>query len=351
MQTAGSIKSKHNCMQSVNISIAEPCHENWDAMLEAEKGKFCLSCQKQVVDFSNMTDNDILIFMNSNTGSTCGRFMNDQLDRTITRPKEAHFSWKYILRFLLPAFLITNKAKAQMGIVAYTPTHTAPVSNKAKTAAAFNGKIIDSLTGQPVADASVKIKGQRSGCKSGSDGSFSLPDPMALKNAELEISCIGYETTMISINNITAIAEIKLVPVSIMMEPVVVTSDGSTKGSCSIRMGGYYTVSSKEIIKPVPLIQKITDSLSGKNNIKTYPNPVPRGNAVNIDMKGMETGEYILQLINTAGGMMMQEKIQVPVKQFSFQWQLSGGIAAGSYFIRISNIKNKLIYTGKIIVQ
>ncbi len=336
-------------MQSVNISIAEPCHENWDAMLEAEKGRFCLSCQKQVVDFSNMTDSEVIKFLGSNTGSTCGRFMPDQLDRTITKPKEAHFSWKYILRFLLPAFLITNKAKAQMGFVAYTPAHTSPVANKIKAASTFNGKIIDSVTGKPVAAASVRIKGHLAGTQSAENGSFTLPNPMKLKNTELEISCIGYETKIFrAINTDT---EIKLVPASILMDPVVITADGPTKGSYRIRMGAYATVISKEIYQAVPLIQKITDSLSGKNNIKTFPNPVNRCSTISIDMKGMETGEYMLQLTNATGGMVMQEKIQLPVKQFSFQWQLNGGIAAGSYFIRISNTKNKLIYSSKIIVR
>jgi CarboxypepD_reg-like domain/Secretion system C-terminal sorting domain len=335
-------------MQSVNISIAEPCHENWDAMLEAEKGKFCLSCRKQVVDFSNMTDNEVLKYISNATGSTCGRFISDQLDRTIIQRKEAHFSWKYILRFLLPAFLITNKAKAQMGIVAYTPTHTAPVSNKAKAATTINGKIIDSLSGQPVTGATVKIKGHSSGTQSDQDGNFSLPNSMALKNAELEISSIGYETKNLNINDISATG-IKLVPAGVTLEPVVITT-GYTTGKIRRNItGGYSVVSIKEIYKPVPLIQKITNSLSGKNNIKIYPNPVHRGSAISIDMKGMETGEYILQLVNAAGSMVMQEKIQVPVNQFNFQWQLSSGIAAGSYFIRISNAKNKLVYTGKII--
>jgi hypothetical protein len=337
-------------MQSVNISIAEPCHENWDAMLEAEKGKFCLSCQKQVVDFSNMTDSEVLTFLNSNTGSTCGKFMNDQLDRSIIQRKEAHFSWKYILRFLLPAFLITNKAKAQMGIVVYAPTHTAPIANKAKTAAPINGNIIDSLTQQPVTGATIKIKGHSSGTQSGRDGSFSLANPIALKNTVLEISCIGYETKIIPINNLNAIGEIKLAPASVTLEPVIITSSGYTTGKLVCHTTGAF-ISSSKIIKEIPLIQKITDSLSGKNKIKTYPNPVYRGSTISIDMKGMGTGEYILQLANAAGSMVMQEKIQVPVKQFSFQWQLSSSIAAGSYFIRISNAKNKLIYTSKIIVQ
>jgi hypothetical protein len=337
-------------MQSVNISIAEPCHENWDAMLEAEKGKFCLSCQKQVVDFSIMTDSEVLKFLASNTGSTCGKFMNDQLDRTIIQRKEAHFSWKYIMRFLLPAFLITNKAKAQMGMIAYRPHHTVPAANKVKAAAPINGNIIDSLTAQPVTGATVKIKGQRSGTQSGQDGGFILPNPMAIKNTTLEISCIGYETAIINLNDITVTAEIKLVPASVTLEPVIVTSSSYKTGKLVCHTPGAFITSSK-IIKQVPLVQKITDSLSGKNRIKTYPNPVAKGSAVTIDMKNIQTGEYVLQLTNAAGSMVMQEKIQVPVKQFIFQWQLSGGIAAGSYFIRISNAKNKLIYTSKIIVQ
>jgi CarboxypepD_reg-like domain len=331
-------------MQSVNISIAEPCHENWEAMPEAEKGKFCLSCQKQVIDFSDMTDNDILKYISNSTGSTCGRFTAEQLKRPITLRKEAHFSWKYILRFMLPAFLIANKAKAQ-GMVMYRPTHTVPVIIKEKIAPPIKGKITDSLTGQPIAAASIKIKGHSTGTQSGEEGSFVLPNNMKLRNAELEISCIGYETTFI--NSSDAAAGIKLVPAGVVMEPIVI-STGYNTGKIRCRMGDYSAAPAKEISKPVPLIQKITDTLTGKNNIKTYPNPAYRGAAVNIDMKGMETSTYILQLCNAAGSAVMQEKITVPAKQFIFQWQLNNNLAAGNYFIRISNTKNKLIYTGKI---
>jgi hypothetical protein len=332
-------------MQSVHISIAEPCHENWEAMLEAEKGKFCLSCQKQVVDFSNMTDNEVLKYISNATGSTCGRFMPDQLDKTITKPREAHFSWKYILRFLLPAFLMTNKAKAQMGMVAYRPTHTAPAKTIPKDEPAFKGKITDSLSGLPIAAASIKIKGHSTGTQSGEDGSFALPNPMKLKNIELEISCIGYAEKTISADDLATVAEIELSPSAVMMEKIVITS--GDYGGCPKRMGAYSMVTTR-MIYDVPLVQRITDSLSGKNKIKNYPNPAYRGSTVNLDMKNVETGEYVLHLCNTAGAVVMQEKVTVPAKQFIFQWQLSSNLAAGNYILRISNTKNKLIYTGKI---
>src|SRR5262245_55344133 len=102
--------SKH-----IQLSIADPCHENWENMSPSEKGRFCDSCQKQVVDFSNMSDSQIAAFFKKpSTGSVCGRFYNDQLDRNIEIPKK-HIPWvKYFFQFTLPAFLVSMKAAAQV---------------------------------------------------------------------------------------------------------------------------------------------------------------------------------------------------------------------------------------------
>lgn len=65
----------------MKVSINTPCHENWDAMEPNEKGAFCLSCQKSVVDFSNKTTNEIKSFFRSiaDTQKVCGRFKEEQL--------------------------------------------------------------------------------------------------------------------------------------------------------------------------------------------------------------------------------------------------------------------------------
>lgn len=63
------------------IKIAEPCHENWGAMTPNDKGRFCDSCQKTVVDFTRMSDTAIFQFMEANTVSVCGRMSNDQQNR------------------------------------------------------------------------------------------------------------------------------------------------------------------------------------------------------------------------------------------------------------------------------
>jgi len=75
-------------MKKFQIKISEPCHENWDAMTQQDKGRFCASCQKTVVDFSNMSDRQIADFFKKPAGSVCGRFHSDQLERTIEAPKK-----------------------------------------------------------------------------------------------------------------------------------------------------------------------------------------------------------------------------------------------------------------------
>jgi len=105
--------------KKIQLTIAEPCHENWDGMTPVEKGKFCGSCQKQVVDFSNMSDRQVAEFFKkpilslSKGGSVCGRFMYDQLDREIVIPRK-RIPWvKYFFHIALPAFLMSMKVSAQ----------------------------------------------------------------------------------------------------------------------------------------------------------------------------------------------------------------------------------------------
>lgn len=70
---------KQEAMEN-KISIPKPCHEDWNAMLPEEQGRFCLSCSKTVVDFSTWEPDDILGYLrNGKEGSVCGRFNTTQV--------------------------------------------------------------------------------------------------------------------------------------------------------------------------------------------------------------------------------------------------------------------------------
>lgn len=100
--------------KTIQVTINTPCHENWDAMTPVDKGRYCDSCKKQVVDFTSMSDQQIAqFFRKPSTGSVCGRFMEDQLDRDIELPRKRIPWLKYFFQITLPAFLFSLKATAQ----------------------------------------------------------------------------------------------------------------------------------------------------------------------------------------------------------------------------------------------
>ncbi|MBL4907725.1 MAG: energy transducer TonB [Sneathiella sp.] len=64
-----------------SISIPKPCHEDWNTMTPKEKGRFCNSCSKTVIDFTKMDVDAIQEFIHNNQHKKiCGHFKQKQLD-------------------------------------------------------------------------------------------------------------------------------------------------------------------------------------------------------------------------------------------------------------------------------
>ncbi|RYD59492.1 MAG: hypothetical protein EOP56_01105 [Sphingobacteriales bacterium] len=60
--------------EQYRITIPKPCNEAWEDMQPADKGRHCLQCSKTVVDFSTMTDVEVLAFLQRHKGKfVCGR--------------------------------------------------------------------------------------------------------------------------------------------------------------------------------------------------------------------------------------------------------------------------------------
>ncbi|MFN0203292.1 MAG: hypothetical protein ACKVTZ_17325 [Bacteroidia bacterium] len=96
--------------KNFRIHIPTPCSENWHEMLPAEKGRFCLHCQKEVVDFTQMTDFEIASFLVYNKGSVCGHIGKSQTKRSF-QYVQAEFTHspvkKYVLALLAAGFAAT----------------------------------------------------------------------------------------------------------------------------------------------------------------------------------------------------------------------------------------------------
>jgi hypothetical protein len=109
-------------MNKMILSIHEPCHQDWDAMTEAGKGRFCSSCSKTVVDFTLMSDAQLInYFLEHANEKTCGRLLTDQLDTALSsaEPMKKRFGyWKYIAA---SALLFFTKASLKAQATCHTP--------------------------------------------------------------------------------------------------------------------------------------------------------------------------------------------------------------------------------------
>ena len=65
----------------MNVSITEPCPEEWNNMKIGLISRHCDQCDKPVIDFTKMDRAEIIIYLLSNpTAKTCGRMSRDQFD-------------------------------------------------------------------------------------------------------------------------------------------------------------------------------------------------------------------------------------------------------------------------------
>jgi hypothetical protein len=198
--------------QSVHITIPTPCHESWANMDATDKGAFCHSCRKEVIDFTVMTDREVVEYLQKHkTG--CGRLRHDQLDHTLTIPQVHNgvFGWKALLLGLLPLLSARQLIAAPASTVR---TDQSPIKSTPKldTVAAPScghdieicGRIVDEkdegLFGAAVQLIDSSGRSTGIGAAADIDGNFSIPlDSGNFKNGfcDIKISFLGYQTQII----------------------------------------------------------------------------------------------------------------------------------------------------------
>jgi CarboxypepD_reg-like domain/Secretion system C-terminal sorting domain len=340
-------------MQQLQLSIPEPCHQNWHEMNPTQQGRFCNACAKEVIDFSTMSDSEVLGYFSSiKNEKVCGRAYPDQLDRAITMPKEIKkakfWYWNYAAMFFLFFSKMTMKAQAQGQVI------TVPVKKDACTVLqgkvgglAINntkvvaGKITDK-DDNPVSFASIKIKGANTGVSASDNGEFSITG--VTKNTILEVSAVGFKTIDISP------AAISPAP-SIILDTVKLVSYGTIKKG-RIMIGAVSSVQ----VKNVSIIDTIKSFLVKpiffkSDEINIYPNPVQRGSLFTIALKFKQAGKYNIQIVDAAGRTVLQKQIYATAKEFTDKVQTDSRWSGGTYFVRVVDNNSKLISTNNLILQ
>ena len=345
--------------QSLLLNIPEPCHENWQNMTPQEQGRFCGSCQKVVVDFSVMTDKEVLDYFSKASQHVCGRFSNDQLNKEITAaPVRKRVTWMYVWNLMLATLLITKtyaqgKPQIKKPPVKTTITEkplvvgwTSTVPDPIETIIPVNvkGVVLDAQSSQPVPGVTINIKGIQKGTVADSNGKFLL-EAEKKDLLELEFSAIGYEKQSVLLDKTANWENIRVLLKQAFtdLQEVSVIAYGTTKGR--IVMGS------------VGRVSKINSGFNDwipaafKKDVKIYPNPVMRGNSIQVKLQLPQAGDYKLELLNTAGQVMLIQPLFMQTKEQQIDLYTQTKWSAGIYWVRISSTQSKKVFEAKVLLQ
>jgi hypothetical protein len=227
--------------QNYILKIDNPCGQDWSSMTQSDNGKFCSHCSKTIIDFTNLSDTEVLKLIEQTTGKICGRLTNQQINRVIdiNQPSTNSRLYKLLAGLLLVG--VTEQTFATTRPTLHTEVFTVSdteeltekyLDKKEETLIdslknVVQGIVLDSETKEPLLYASITIKDTKTGVVTDIDGKFKfvIPDSLLTDNITLVITYIGYEKTEFTINRtkLPITKELLVIPAkSVLMGDVII---------------------------------------------------------------------------------------------------------------------------------
>jgi len=190
-----------------SLEIHKPCLENFNQFTATNLGGFCSSCEKEVIDFTKMTSQEVInYFKINNTKSTCGQFNKQQLTPYTEKPPiRKNYNLIKAFGFTLLSFFTFSTANAQK----INPSKKKNTSNikTIQENITIKGNVGDESGVLP--GVSILLQGTNIGAETDFDGNFTFPK--ALKKGDVLIfSFIGMESQKIIIQNNKSATNINL---------------------------------------------------------------------------------------------------------------------------------------------
>jgi hypothetical protein len=193
--------------RNLTLSIPKPCGEQWEHFTPSSHDGFCSSCNKTVIDFTTMSDEQIFRFFSNNPTLTCGRFRNNQLTTYAIRNQAPINPGFALLKagLLSLLFLIVSKQTQAQHSASQVQTEVAynndcHVNTPHSTTEHTVRGIVKEGSGEPLPGANVVLKGSALGTVTDADGRFEFPHKLKPGDV-LVFSFIGFETEEYIVSN------------------------------------------------------------------------------------------------------------------------------------------------------
>ena len=207
-------------------------------MTATESGRHCQSCCKTVVDFTRMSNDEIIGYLSANH-NVCGRIGAQQIDninmQLVKRQPQSKGNWaKWVMAASLLVATTYSRANAQ----SITPPVEQIIGSKPHAESFPLGKIVmpdsvkyQTITGSVVDDTnlplqgvSIKVDGGNMGTLTDNEGRFSIRVPVSAK--KITISYLGFESTELKLKKVSKTGAIKL-----KLKPMMLGGIGVTRPS------------------------------------------------------------------------------------------------------------------------
>ena len=216
--------SVHVCSLRLNtepmhfkLSIPEPCHEDWSQMTLSEQGRFCSSCEKEVIDFTELSRKQIIAKVQRGE-KICGRYRKDQLATAYFIPQEKpafkHLgiaaAFTSLLALCEPVLGQEQSIAVKHQSINNDSLEASPnLSNQDPVL--FTGQIFDSSS-LPLPGVYVRLEGTSLAVRTDLDGFFKLNVPLEIYQEDLVVVCsfVGFENLRLSLKELKKRKKIKL---------------------------------------------------------------------------------------------------------------------------------------------
>lgn len=192
------------------IQIPKPCSEDWNQMTPLEKGRFCVSCEKEIYDFSTYTKQELVQHI-QREGKVCGRIPAKYLDIELSGEAEHRgISLRGLVAAAVNLLVLTTATTVQgqeknkkceiLEVVKFDDTkeYSKKEDDKMQSTRVLKGQVVDE-DGIGLPGAGVFISGTTHSVGADFEGNFMLSIPDEYKKVELVIQFIGMKEKRIKV--------------------------------------------------------------------------------------------------------------------------------------------------------
>jgi len=154
-------------MKSLQLVLTNPCTQQWSDIERPDGNHHCSRCEKNIVDLTAKSDQELIQFFKNKSDNVCGRLLDSQLNRELVLPS-SKLNWQWLVPFAFTA-LVVSPAQAQHLKPAVVQSDQHPKSSSVPLELSnalppldtiITGKVLNQVNGHPLGGVEIRKKGE-----------------------------------------------------------------------------------------------------------------------------------------------------------------------------------------------